>query len=90
MDYEWDSSKDAANRRKHGVRFADAVLSLEDPLARTMVDPDAVGEPRFVTVGVDPIGRVLVTVHTERHGRTRIISSRLANWNERRDYEECE
>lgn len=88
MDYEWDADKAVVNLRKHGVDFADAALSLEDPLARTMSDPDAVGEERFVTVGADPAGQLLVTVHTPRARRIRIISSRRANRAERRGYEE--
>ena len=43
MDYEWDRAKAAANFRKHRVAFTDAALFLEDPLARTMADPDASG-----------------------------------------------
>jgi uncharacterized protein (DUF4415 family) len=31
--YEWDADKAAANKRKHGIAFADAALSLEDPLS---------------------------------------------------------
>jgi uncharacterized DUF497 family protein len=38
--YEWDPRKAAANLAKHNVDFADAALSLEDPLALTMPDPD--------------------------------------------------
>jgi len=48
MEYEWDPAKAVANLKKHGVRFADAALSLEDPLGLTAPDPDASGEPRFV------------------------------------------
>lgn len=88
LDYEWDAAKAAANLRKHGVDFTDAALSLEDPLARTMIDPDASGEERFVAIGADPVGRVLVTVYTQRGRRIRIISSRYANRAECRDYEE--
>lgn len=90
MDYEWDPGKAAANLRKHKVDFADAALSLEDPLGRTMQDPDSKGEDRSVTIGADPSGRILITVHTKREGRIRIISSRRASVAERRDYEEME
>jgi len=87
VDYEWDRAKAAENRRKHGVSFADAALALEDPLARTLVDPDANGEPRFLCLGADPSGRVLVTVFTPRGRKIRIISSRKASRAERRNYE---
>ena len=87
MDYEWDRTKAAANLKKHRVAFADAVLSLEDPLARTMADPDASGEERCVCLGSDPSGRVLVTVFAHRGKIIRIISSRKASRAERRTYE---
>ena|SRR5882724_2828236 len=64
MEYEWEPAKAAANLKKHGVRFSDAALSLEDPLGLTTPDPDASGEPRFVCLGADPSGRILVTVFT--------------------------
>ncbi len=87
MDCEWDPAKAAANLRKHKVDFADAVLALEDPLARTVHDPDASGEERYVSLGSDPTGRLLVTVFTRRKKRIRIISSRRASPAERRHYE---
>lgn len=87
MEYEWDPAKAKANLRKHCVAFGDAALALEDPMAHTMADPDASGEQRFVSMGLDPNGRVLVTVFTQRGRRARIISSRKASRSERRAYE---
>jgi len=69
------------------VRFADAALSLEDPAALTVPDPDSAEEARFVCLGSDPAGRILVTVFTYRGNRIRIISSRKASRAERRNYE---
>jgi uncharacterized protein len=86
--YEWDPVKAAANLRKHKVDFADAALSLEDPNALTVADPDASGEQRFVCLGADPEGWLLVTVYTPRGKNFRIISSRRASRGERRRYEE--
>jgi uncharacterized DUF497 family protein len=88
MEYEWDPAKAAANLRKHKVDFADAALALEDPLARTVHDPDASGEERYVSMGADPTGRLLVTIYTRRKKRIRIISSRRADRAERHYYEE--
>jgi uncharacterized protein len=85
--YEWDPAKAAANLTKHKVHFADAALSLEDPRALTMPDPDAVGEYRFITLGADPNGRVLVTVFAHVEGNIRIISARRASPGERKRYE---
>ena len=85
--YEWDAAKAAANLRRHGVDFADAALSLEDPSALTVADPDATGEERFICLGCDPEGRKLVTVFTHRCKNIRIMSSRRASAAERRRYE---
>jgi uncharacterized DUF497 family protein len=87
VDYEWDPAKAAANFKKHGVRFADAALSLEDQSGLSTPDPDSSGESRLIFLGADPAGRVLVTVYTLRGRSTRIISSRKASRAERRAYE---
>jgi len=86
--YDWDPAKAAANLRKHGVDFADAVSALEDPFALAMTDPDSNGEQRLISVGMSLTGRVLVTVFTHRGDIVRLISSRPANTRERRRYQE--
>ncbi len=86
MDFEWDPRKAHLNDRKHGVQFADAVSVLEDDRALTTSEPD--GEERFVTLGADLLGRILVVVYTWRRGRVRIISARKATPGERRLYAE--
>jgi uncharacterized protein len=88
MDYEWDPAKVRRNAAKHGVDFADAVIALSDDAAVTIPDPDSEDEDRFVSLGMDPNSRVLVTVFTHRGERIRIISSRKASRGERRQYEE--
>ena len=88
MDYEWDPAKAMANARKHGVDFADAVIALSDESAVTVRDPDSEDEEWFVSLGMDPNSRMLVTVFTHRGERIRIISSRKASKGERRHYEE--
>jgi uncharacterized DUF497 family protein len=75
-----------ANLRKHGVDFADAGTVLQDDHATTIPDEEF-GEERFVTIGMDALGRVLVLVYTWRAERARIISARLATPRERRQYE---
>jgi uncharacterized DUF497 family protein len=59
---------------------------LRDPMALTIEDPDAEGELRFVTLGMDALGRVLVVVHTPRGERTRIISARKDSADEAEQY----
>jgi uncharacterized DUF497 family protein len=70
------------------VRFADAVLVLEDDDALTMLDESSDDEERWLTLGRDALGRVLVVVYTWRDGRARIISARQATDRERLTYKE--
>ena len=84
----WDQEKAKQNVRKHGVRFADAVLVLDDPYAITI--PDYESEPRevrWVTLGADGRGRVLVVVYTYRGEDIRLVSARPAEPHERKEYE---
>jgi len=76
---EFDPAKAARNLLLHGVSFGDAEAALRDPMALTREDPDALGEPRVLTLGTDSLGRVLVVVHTPRGDRVRIISARKAS-----------
>jgi hypothetical protein len=87
MLVEWDRKKAASNFRKHRVRFADAELVLEDELAITLRDFE-IEEVRWVSIGSDNLGRVLVVVYTLRAHRIRIISARRATRQERSQYEE--
>lgn len=87
VEYEWNPAKAAANLRKHGINFADAALVLEDELALTTRDLYSKDEERFVTLGHDPQGRLLVVVYTWRGDRIRLISARQATSKERRDFE---
>jgi uncharacterized DUF497 family protein len=88
MDITWDPRKAEINLRKHGVRFSDAETVLFDPLALTLEDQDVDGEQRFVTVGSDAIGRIIVTVYAYRGDTIRLISARKATATERKQYEE--
>ncbi|WP_457336605.1 BrnT family toxin [Rhizobacter sp. P5_C2] len=86
MDIEFDPDKAQTNLRKHKVSFAHAEQALRDPLAVTVEDPDAEAEQRFITLGMDSMGRVLVVVHTPRGLRTRLISARKASRGETEQY----
>lgn len=88
MRSEWDPAKAQANLRKHGIRFADAVTALEDDLALTVGDLHLAGEERWITLGMDGLGRLLVVVFTWRADIIRIISARRATPLEHRQYEE--
>ncbi|MHB1516356.1 MAG: BrnT family toxin [Acidiferrobacteraceae bacterium] len=87
MRYPWDEGKRTANERKHGVEFADTVSVLDDPLALTIEDRDH-DEQRFVTLGMDAFGRVLVVVYTyPEPDLIRILSARKG---EPHAYRECQ
>ena len=86
MDIEFDPVKARANLQKHKVSFSHAEQALRDPMALTLEDPDSEGEQRFVTLGMDALGRVLVVVHTPRASETRLISARKASRGESEQY----
>ena len=87
MQTEWDPAKAEENLRKHGVDFADAVPALSDPFALSREDVQAEGEQRFVALGMDRLGRILVVAYTYRGARIRLISARRATRKERGEYE---
>lgn len=88
MQVEWDPHKASLNAGKHGVQFADAASVLEDERGLTMIDPSSDEEERWITIGLDPLGRVVVVVYTWRGEHLRLISARKATPRERRSYEE--
>lgn len=86
MKFEWDARKAAGNLKKHGVDFTDAATVLYDDLALTIPD-ERQPEERYVTVGTDARGRILVVVYVWRGEAIRIVSARKATRRERRQYE---
>jgi len=87
VTYQWDKNKAAINLRKHGIDFADAVSVFSDDLAITTPD-ERFDEERFITIGLDALGQVLVVVYIWRGQKIRLISARPATRQERRQYEE--
>lgn len=86
MQYQWDPTKAAANREKHRIDFADVVGVFSDPYALTVRDEDLT-EERWVTLGMDYLGRIVVVAYTWRGKIIRIISARKATRKERFQYE---
>ena len=87
MFAEFDPKKDAANIKKHGVSLSEGDVVLNDPLALTVEDDAAEGEQRFVTIGMNAFGSLMVVVHSPRGSGSRTISVRKADPKERRNYE---
>jgi len=86
MDFQWDENKAGSNLGKHGIDFADAVGVFDDLNAITVDDPNP-NEQRFVTIGMNFFGRLLVVAYTWRGDTIRIISARKAIKKERKQYE---
>ena len=83
---EWDKLKAKKNQSKHGISFADTFAVFEDPNSLTLEDSRG-GEQRYVTIGMDAFGRILVVVYTWRGDNIRIISARKAVRYEVKQYE---
>jgi uncharacterized DUF497 family protein len=77
--------KAAANRKRHRIDFADAATVLHDEQAITVRDDEG-DEERYVTIGMDALGNVLVVVYTWRGDRPHLISARKATPQEREQY----
>ena len=84
--FEWDKAKAKFNESRHGIAFADTFAVFEDPNALTL-DQVVRGEDRYVTIGMDGFGRILVVVYTWRDENIRIISARKAVPSEVKQYE---
>jgi uncharacterized DUF497 family protein len=87
MTATFDPRKDAANLKKHGVSLSEGDGVLSDPLAITIEDDSAEGEQRFITLGANTFGSLMVVVWTHRDDDFRIISVRKPTPRERRNYE---
>ena len=91
LQFEWDPSKAARNIAKHQVSFEEAVTVFDDPMFITVVDEEhSVDEERYITIGLSKGGQLLMVAHTDREGRTRIISARKATKKEGRFYAEAD
>ena len=87
--FEWDHSKAALNRRKHGVSFEEAQTVFYDEYAIEFFDPDhSEREDHFIMLGMSFTLRVLVVCHCVREAQSviRIISARKATHREAEQY----
>ena len=87
MSPEFDPKKNTANIAKHGVSLADGDGVLLDPLAITIEDSSVLDEARWITVGANSLGSLMVVVWTEGGEEIRLISVRPATPKERKSYE---
>jgi uncharacterized protein len=84
--FEWDDDKAAANWRRHGVGFEQAMRAVGDPFAVVKYDDrEDYGEDRVNLIGMCE-GTLLHVTYTEREDRIRIISARRAERYEQDNY----
>lgn len=88
MDFEWDDAKNAANLEKHGITFETAITIFNGPVLTRLDERENYGEVREISMGLMGTAYIVVVIHTDRNGITRIISARRANKSERNAYHE--
>ena len=92
--FEWDPQKAKINLKKHKVSFERACTVFKDPNALSIYDEEhSEEEERWITLGMDINGTLLVVVHTfeqldENTCKIRIISARKATKKEIKQYNE--
>jgi uncharacterized protein len=93
LRFEWDKSKNVANKAKHGIGFEVARFVFDDPAHISFVSNYVHGEERWTAIGVIEGVTVAVVVHTYREESPdeviRIISARRADRHERKHYEQA-
>jgi uncharacterized protein len=90
--------KSLRNARKHGVSFERAATVFLDPRAMSIFDDEhSEAEERWITLGLDRAGMLLVVCHTfreesgaggEASAKVRLISARRADRRESAQYRE--
>lgn len=93
-DFEWDVNKAKSNFIKHEISFERATTIFRDPNALSVPDDEhSETEERWLTMGIDGNGILLVISHTfadisKDVIKIRIISARKATRQEIKEYEE--
>ena len=93
-NFEWDPAKGKQNSLRHKVSFERATTVFQDVNQLSIFDEDhSDNEDRWLTLGLDRNGVLLVVVHTFRETNSldvsiRIISARKATRREIKQYEE--
>ena len=86
MEYEWDKIKREANIAKHDVDIVYAALIFEGRTLQTQDRRHDYGEIRYKSIGlIDDV--CYVVIHTERNGKTRLISAWEGGQRDRREYQ---
>jgi len=92
--FEWDPKKAKETIRSHKLTFQRASTIFRDPNMITIFDDEHSGaEERWITIGIDERGILLIVSHTFQlidkfQSDIRIISARKAVKNEIKQYKE--
>ncbi len=92
FEFEWNPVKARQNASRHGITFERAATVFLDREALSKYDEEHSNrEDRWITLGMDRTGILLVVCHTYREettgaARIRIISARKAAGNEAKQY----
>ena len=89
--FEWDEDKSRINKELHGLFFEEILSAFDDPFLLEIYDEthSALSEARFKGLAELQDFIILYLSYTEpASGRTRIISVRLAEPKEEREYYE--
>ena len=80
MMFDWDDAKAEANKKKHGISFAEAATAFSDPNAIEFLDDKSSDkEERWILVGLSAKSQVVLVIFVEREEKIiRIISARKA------------
>ena len=88
MTFEWDNEKEQINIQKHGIDFSTAAHIFFDTDRIEKYDAaHSLYEDRYITIGslCEQIC-ILTVVYTDRRDVIRIISARLADQKEQKEY----
>ncbi|QDW66357.1 BrnT family toxin [Luteimonas granuli] len=92
MEFEFDPGKARGNLTKHGIAFADVEPVFMDPQAITNRSDRKTAqgefEERYISTGMDALGRIVTVAWTPRNGNVRLISARRAREEEKAGYEQ--
>lgn len=94
FDFEWDYQKAKSNIYKHKISFERATSIFRDPNIVSIPDEEhSEFEERWLTMGLDENGILLVISHTFKNlssevCQIRIISARKVTKEESKQYEE--
>ncbi len=93
-DFEWNTGKAKSNYRKHRITFERATTIFRDPNLISIPDDEhSETEERWLTMGLDANGALLIISHTFKNVSAstvniRLISARKATKSETEQYEE--